>query len=146
MNSSLKIALTEVKQATADANYTMLQEELYVDPDSIRPYGFTAKQVSLIAIDVVEGDGNKQMLAEYEDLILNMRGRVLASDKRSNVLEDENEELNVLVDKLYAELTTKIEEGSISEQEIRRLKKALRMWQLGALGGGAFVVLILLLL
>lgn len=144
LRMKLSEALADVQGSTPDENYSLLQG-MYITTDTLE-YAFSGEQVSSIAEDVVVGDGNKSLISTYEDHILFMRGRLAVSDEVIVMLTQENNNLDLLAQKLYNDIALKTEDCNVLVQENKRLKKALRMWQAGSLGAGGFILLVLLIL
>lgn len=144
LNMELLEALDNVLEASSDLNYDFLQQR-YVTTDTLQ-FPFAGNQVDSLAIAVVENDYNDNLLVEYAAIENALRGQLAISEETINNLVKNKDRLNLLVDKLYRDLAVKTKENSLKDEEIAKLKKALRMWKAGSLGAGAFVVLVLLLI
>jgi len=144
LNESLQRAMDEVSKFTPDEAYLFLQQK-YITQDTLYKYPFSGEQTKQIASDIKEYEYKDSLLLEYMDISMRLENQRSWDKFIIEALQDENIDLDEQLNLLLDDLETYIKEGEESDQEIARLKRALRMWQAGSIGAAAALALILLL-
>jgi len=144
LNSKLEEALEEIESVSYDDNYAWLQNR-YPTKDTLE-YPFSGNQVKEITRTIVTFDYTDSLYQNQIDISILQQGQLKYKDEMITILEREKDNMNDEIKKLYDRIALKINENQLKDEEIAKLKKALRLWQVGAISGGGFVVLALLLL
>jgi len=144
LKEGLNNALEDIQNMTPNEHYQYLQVR-YPYGDSLE-YLFTKEQVGYLTSAVITLDYTDSLYANQIDVSVLQAAQLGYKDEIIRTLQDENADLNLKAQELHDAIAVKLEDLQYSEEEIARLKKALRMWQGGSIGAAGFVVLILLLL
>lgn len=148
LNKELGKALVEIEKMSGDDAYDDVKEEYsaWDNIDVSGTYTFDEAEVKEIYKDAVRVNYLDSIRVVQGEIIESLEyGMSLKEEIITALKKDNNDKLN-LIKKLYNDKEELIIKLDASEADNERLRKALRMWQTGALSGGAALVLILLLL
>ena len=143
LKKGLKKALEEAETVPYDDNYVWLQER-HTTTDTLE-YPFSGPQVKSITKEVLSYIYVDSLYRSQIDISILQQAQLGYSQDIIETLQVETDYLNNLVMDLYNQLEAQLKEAELKEIDRLRLKKALRVWRLGAVTGGAFVVLALIL-
>lgn len=149
LNRSLNKALKEIEAMSSDEAYIDWTEGLDVSSTLVsgaEAYTINGDQVKEAYKNSVRVNYLDSMVIEQRKMVGRMSAQLLLKDNIITTLSKDNEAKKNLIEQLIADkvnLTTKLD---MSEADVRRYKKALRMWQAGSVSAGGALLLILLLL
>jgi len=146
LNKELNNAMEELKYTTSLSDYEWLKTRYMFEANDTLKFVFHGGEVKAITKDVVNGLYLDSLYTAHLDIAILKEAQLAYKDEMINTLSTERDNSNLVAQELSEQLAIKAEELQLSEAEVSRIKKALRMWQGGALGTGAFIVLALLLL
>lgn len=143
LNAELEKALKEIDDLTYDENYDWLQSR-YPTEDTLE-YPFAGEQVKQMTKELLTFDYTDSLYQAQIDVSILQEAQLGYKDEIIKTLKEERDDLQKLATRLYDQLAIKVNENQLKDEEIAKLRKALNMWRIGAITGGAFVVLVLLL-
>jgi len=145
LNKELNKALDDLKYTNPSSDYEWLKTRYMFSANDTLKFVFHGGEVKAITKEVVEGLYLDSLYTAQIDISLLQESQLLYKDEIINTLKGERDDMNVLAQSLHDQLVIKLEDLEALEQDNDDLKKTLKLWQGGALGGGAFLLLLLLL-
>ena len=149
LNSKLKEAVEEIDNLNPTEIYDAIVQEIDAVSSMVEgeeKYVFNEYQTRDIYKRIVRVNYLDSIVIQQREMVERLHGQIINKDDIIATLKEDNEAKLRLLNRLYADLANSTKQLDMSEADNRRLQKTLRLWQIGSIGAGAALVLILILL
>ena len=139
---SLDIVKRELEETPAIEDYEFLKER-YKDtcpPNEENLYNFTACEIKEIRKEVAEAEFMAFFYEEQIDINKLLKAQKAYNEELITNLKDENKSKQEKINELLTDLKAERQKVYELKRQYQNIKKKLRIWQAGSLGGGVLVL------
>lgn len=145
LNNKINGLKDKIDSITGDSVYLALQD-IYECKNTLDVYKFSECEIKSMYETFLTLLIKDSIVIKQDSIITRQKNQINLSNQKIELLSSNLESKNILLSKLYRDLSNGTIQYDALKEEKEEIEKTLRLWKVGSIGAGSALILILLLI